>query len=211
MSSLAIADQTEAVSRYTLVVIALVATATSAFATDSAWVAQINGAPTLTRAGATTALQRGAAVQVGDAIETDEAAKVKLLLADDSVLAIGPRSRVTLTDFQLQPQSRTMRLKVLAGRFKLAVSKFFSGPTDYEVMTPTAVAGVRGTVLWGDTDLDAICALDGSIKVRALKTKGAPVKLGTGNCVHEIAAGKMTPLKPSTADLAAYLKEVTLE
>ncbi|HVM96946.1 MAG TPA: FecR family protein, partial [Candidatus Acidoferrales bacterium] len=143
-----------------------IGSANRALAGETAWVAQFNGAPTLSRDGKSEALQRGASVHAGDTIETNDASKVKLLLADDSVLAIGPRSRVTIDSFDLDTSSRKARLHVLAGRFKLAVSKFFGGSTDYEVATPTAVAGVRGTVLWGDTELDAICALDGRIKVR---------------------------------------------
>jgi hypothetical protein len=185
--------------------------ATSAGAAESAWVAQINGAPTLSRAGKAEPLQRGMSMQAGDTIETNEGAKVKLLLADDSVLAIGPRSRVSIDAFTLGDGGRKARLRVLAGRFKLAISKYFGGPTDYEVVTPTAVAGVRGTVLWGDTELDAICALDGRIKVRPLSSKGAPTTLNEGKCVSEMGAGKLKPLQPSAADLAKYLKEVTLD
>jgi hypothetical protein len=185
--------------------------AVPASAADTALVAQINGAPTLTRAGSTQPLQRGAVVQVGDVVETGDGAKVKLLLADDSVLAIGPKSRVTIEAFDISASGRKAQLRVLAGRFKLAIAKFFGGSTDYEVLTPTAVAGVRGTVLWGDTDLDAICALDGRIKVRPLSVKGPPTTLNEGSCVNQMGAGKLTPLKPSAAELAKYLKEVTLE
>jgi len=180
-------------------------------AAESALVVGINGAPSVERAGKSEPLRQGAAVSVGDVIVTDAAAKVKLLLADDSVLAIGPRSRVALDAFVLAPGSRTVKLRVLAGRFKLAIAKFFGGASDYEVHTPTAVAGVRGTVLWGDTEIDAICALDGHIEVRATTGSGAAAQLAAGECVNQMAAGKTTPLKPSAADLAAYLKEVTLD
>ena len=178
---------------------------------DSAWVARINGAPTLTRAQKTTALHRGDPVGVGDVIETDDTSKVKILLADDSILDIGPGTRVSLEKFLVQSRSRTVQLKVLVGKFKLAVAKFFGGPTDYEVRTPTAVAGVRGTTLWGDTQRDVICALDGIVEVRALSGAKEPARLVTGHCVNQMRAGKTAPLIPSAADLAAYLREVTIE
>lgn len=178
---------------------------------DSAWVARINGAPALTRVQKTTTLHRGDTVGVGDVIETDDKSKVKILLADDSILDIGPGTRVSLEQFLVQPHSRTVRLKVLVGKFKLAVAKFFGGPTDYEVRTPTAVAGVRGTTLWGDTQRDVICALDGTIEVRALAAAETPAHVAAGQCVNQMSAGKTAPLVPSAEDLAAYLKEVTLE
>jgi len=182
-----------------------------AFAGEAGLVARINGAPTVQRAGKSEMLKRGSSVFTGDVIETDASSKVKLVLNDDSVLAIGPKSRINVSDFVLDPQGRHVRLQVLAGRFKIAIAKFFGGSTDYEIRTPTAVAGVRGTVLWGDTDLDAICSLEGSIEVRPLTGAGAPAQLGAGECVNKMATGKTAPLKPTAEELAAYLKEVTLD
>ena len=182
-----------------------------AAAGDAGMVVRVNGAPTVQRAGKTERLKRGDSVSTGDVIETDANSKAKVLLNDDSVLAIGPKSRVNVSDFVLDPSGRNVRLQVLAGRFKIAIAKFFGGRTDYEIRTPTAVAGVRGTVLWGDTDLDAICALDGNIEVRPRTGAGAPAQLGAGECVGQMAAGKTAPLKPTADELAAYLKEVTLD
>jgi hypothetical protein len=190
--------------------IAAVLLSTAAGAAEVAWVAGINGAPAVTHAGQTSPLKRGDAVARGDTVTTDATAKVKLLLADDSVLAIGPGSQVVIDELVLGPQGRSGRLRVLAGRFKLAVAAWLSGPTDVQVETPTAVAGVRGTVLWGDTQLDAICALHGSIEVRARTGSGA-AHLNAGQCVTDMAAGKTEPLKPTAAELADYLRQVTLD
>jgi len=178
-------------------------------AAGPAVVAQINGAPVVTRAGQSTPLQVGGALMIGDVVGTDERSKVRIVFADDSVLAIGPKTQIALDEFVLESTTRKSRLRVLAGRFKIAIAKFIAGSTDYEIRTPTAVAGVRGTILWGDTDLDAICALDGTIEVRTLS--GPAAALSTGQCVHEMKSGTVQPLTPSAADLAAYLKEVTLE
>lgn len=182
-----------------------------AFAGEAGLVARVNGMPTLERAGKTEALKRGSNLYTGDVIETDANSKVKILLNDDSVLAVGPKSRVAVSDFVLDSSGRNVRLQVLAGRFKIAIAKFFGAHTDYEIRTPTAVAGVRGTVLWGDTVLDAICALEGNIEVRPRTGAGAPAQLSTGECVSQMAAGRTAPLKPTAEELAAYLKEVTLD
>ncbi len=192
-----------------LIGVALFAPRVSA-GTEAALVAGVNGTPTLSRGAQTMPLKRGDAVSIGDTIATDHGAKIKLLLADDSVLAIGPDSRLVLDALTLGAQGRSARLRVLAGRFKLAVSAWLSGPSDYQIETPTAVAGVRGTVLWGDTGLDAICALHGTIEVRA-RSGGAAAKLGPGQCVTDMADGKTAPLAPSPADLQRYLAAVTLD
>lgn len=182
-----------------------------ALAGEAGLVARVNGAPTLERSGKTETLKRGSTVFTGDVIETDANSKVKILLNDDSVLAIGPKSRVNVSDFVLDSSGRKVWLQVLAGRFKIAIAKFFGAHTDYEIRTPTAVAGVRGTVLWGDTVLDAICALEGNIEVRPRTGAGAPAQLSTGECVSQMAAGKTAPLKPTAEEMDAYLKEVTLD
>jgi len=182
-----------------------------AFAGEAGVVVRVNGVPTVQRGGKTELLKRGTAVSTGDVIETDANSKAKIVFNDDSVLAIGPKSRINVSDFALNATGRTVRLHVLAGRFKVAIAKFLGGNTDYEIRTPTAVAGVRGTVLWGDTDLDAVCALEGSIEVRPRTGAGAPAQLSAGECVSQMASGKTAPLKPTAEELAAYLREVTLD
>ena len=186
-------------------------TPAAASAGEAGLVARINGAPTVQHGGKTEPLKRGSSVFTGDIVETDANSKAKIILNDDSVLAIGPKSRVDVSDFALEAGGRNVRLQVLAGRFKIAIAEFFSGSTDYEIRTPTAVAGVRGTVLWGDTELDAICALEGNIEVRPRSGAGAPAQLSAGQCVSQMATGKTAPLKPTAEELAAYLKEVTLD
>lgn len=183
---------------------------TAALAADAGWVAGINGQPSVTRAGKAAPLKRGDPVSVGDHIITDAASKVKVLLADDSVLAIGPRSDVTIDELALGPAQRTGRLQVLVGRFKLAIAAWLNGPSDYEVRTPTAVAGVRGTVLWGDTELDTICALHGTVEVRAARGN-AVATLDAGHCVSHMGQGETAPLTPSREELEKYLREVSLD
>jgi hypothetical protein len=197
--------------RIAAALVAMLSAAATSRADEVAWVARINGAPTVGRGDQHQVLRRGDTVMVGDIIETNDTAKAKILLGDDSVLDIGPNSRVVLQGFLLDSARRQVRLAVLLGRFKLAVSKFLTGATDYSIRTPTAVAGVRGTVLWGDTERDTICALDGSIEVAALNGGAEPSRLSAGECVNQMKAGKTAPLKPSAADLAAYLKEVALD
>jgi len=190
--------------------VAQLSAADTVWAGDAGWVARVNGKPTITRGTQTEALRMGDAVRVGDRITTDETAKVKILLADDSVLAIGPRSQVTIDELLLSGDTRKGRLNVLVGRFKLAIAAWLNGHSDYEVQTPTAVAGVRGTVLWGDTQLDTICALQGEVQVRSLQ--GATLAdLQAGKCVAEMGKGPPVSLVPSREDLEKYLKEVTLD
>lgn len=192
-----------------IAVVILLLLALPAAAADVAWVAGIRGAPTATRGETVRPLQRGDVIAPGDRIATDASSRIKLLLADDSVLSIGSGTEVVIDELQLGDQRRG-RLRVLAGRFKLAIAAWFAGPSDYQVELPTAVAGVRGTVLWGDTQLDAVCALQGTVAVHA-RRGSADATLAAGQCVTGMAEGATTPLTPSREQLARYLAEVSLD
>ena len=187
----------------------LVALAAPALAGEVGVVAGIDGAPTVVRGGAARPLGRGDTVALGDRIVTDATAKVKVLLADDSVLTLGPGTEVVVDELLRGDDRRRGRLRVLAGRFKLAVAAWFAGPSDYEIATPTAVVGVRGTVLWGDTALDTICALQGTVEVRALRG-GATATLERGHCATRMAQGETAPLTPSPEQLKRFLAAVSL-
>ena len=174
-------------------------------------VVQINGSPTLKQGAKSEPLTVGMAVPLDALIVTDDRSKVKIRLADDSVLEIGAKSQLTLREFVLAPENRKARLEVLFGRFRLAITPFLSGGSDYEVRTPTAVAGVRGTVLWGDTDVDAICALEGHVEVQPLHSTVPAAQLATGQCVQQMGKGKALPFTPNPEDLANFLRQVTLD
>lgn len=195
----------------TAATIALLLTVTTgASAAPLGMVAGINGSPVIVRGEKSDALKVGDPLSAGDRIRTDSAAKIRILLADDSVLSVGPGSEVVLDELQLGAAGRKGRLSVLVGRFKIAIAAWLSGASDYEVRMPTAVAGVRGTVLWGDTELDAVCALHGKIDLRT--PQGLQMAdLTAGQCLSQMGRGAPVPLVPSPEDLQRYLREVTLD
>lgn len=186
----------------------LLATA-QAWAADIALVGGLTGDVVLWREGKAYRLNRGNALHPTDELETRADGKIRVLFKDDSVLTIGPRSRVKLTAYDIAGDNRSFSLDVVKGRFKIAVAKWFLGATDGKIQTPTAVAGVRGTVVWGDTELDAICALEGNVEVQSQKGSGAKGLKG-GECVAKMGEGKAEAISPSAEDLRKFLGEVTL-
>jgi len=153
----------------------------------------------------------GYPVFAGDRLETGAGGKVQVTLADHSVVAIGSGTTLVVSELLLEGGNRTGRLSVAIGKFWLHVTQWKKGESNYEIATPNAVAGVRGTTLWGDTGVDAICALDGTVEVRSLKAAGlAPATLTTGNCASALSQGKLEPLAPSKETVAGYLAEVLI-
>lgn len=152
----------------------------------------------------------GMELVVGDIVVTAEGSKAKLLLDDDTTVNLGASTRFALDEVSIAGGERKVSLRVLSGKFMAAVTQWFGSKTTFQVSTPTAVAGVRGTVLWGDTALDAICALHGKIEVKSLKSDAA-VELTAGNCATQMGQGKTDPLQPTGEQVAKYLAEVTAQ
>ena len=185
----------------------------SDIATDAAgMVAKTEGVVTAEGLGKKRHLHAGDAIKNGDVIITGDASKIKVLLADDSVINLGARTHFEIGKIEVKDGTRTISMKIVSGKFMAAVSRWFGGGgNNWQIETPTAVAGVRGTVLWGDTQLDAICALYGTIEVKSLSGgEGTKVKLEAGNCAAKMAQGKTEPLKPTAEEVAKYLSEVTI-
>jgi len=102
-------------------------------------------------------------------------------------------------------------MKLLRGKVRATVGSYYQKTgTQYEVETPTAVAGVRGTTLWGDTQRAVICSLDGTVVVTSVSGKMQPATLTGGHCVGDLDAVKLTPIEPDAATVEKYLSEVQI-
>ena len=172
-------------------------------------VAIVNGAATSSFNNKSYKLEIGSQVLIGDVLTTDASGRLKVVLNDDTVINLGSATTFAVDAFSLKGGERKVSLTVKAGRFLASVAKWFGSNSDWQVSTPNAVAGVRGTTLWGDTDVDAICALYGTIDVTS-KTGGeaTKVKLDAGKCAAKMKEGKTDPLAPSAEQVQKYLSEV---
>lgn len=181
---------------------------------ELATVGDIESYVTIDRGGKTYRATMGFPLYQGDTVKTGSKGKVRLLLKDNSVLNVGPKSEINLSELKLDTNNRTFLIDVLAGRFKIDVAKWFYGITDGKIRTPSAVAGVRGTVVWGDVDLDAVCALEGSISLES-RTGGRAKDMAASKdgpaCGTGMKDGKIDPLQPKSEDLVKFLDQVTIK
>lgn len=87
-----------------------------------------------------------------DVIETQAGARAKALLQDDSLLTIGEKSRLEISEHIYDPANnrRSAVLRLVRGTVRALVGKALGGGSRFEVHTPTAVAAARGTyfVVW---------------------------------------------------------------
>jgi len=157
------------------------------------------------------AVTAGYAALPGDQVETTANGKVQLTLTDHSVIAIGPNTKIVVSELLLENRTRSGRLSVLIGQFWMHVTQWKAGESHWDIATPNAVAGVRGTTLWGSTEKDTICSLDGTVEVTSIKAAGLPpATLTAGNCATALSQGKLEPLTPTKDQLKDYLGEVLI-
>ncbi|HKN26614.1 MAG TPA: FecR domain-containing protein [Roseiarcus sp.] len=97
--------------------------------------------------GAAGPLNSGDPVYRDELVRTGEDSTAKLTFLDSTNLAIGPTSRVTLDVFVYAGGTSAQKLTVNLAK---GIFRFTTGALDkkaYEISTPTASIGVRGTVL----------------------------------------------------------------
>lgn len=149
----------------------------------------------------------------GEVLQTMSNSWAKILFDDNSILDIGPTSVIQVQKFINENSNRNVLLKVLYGKFRHVITEPLSGPQKYQVITPNALLGVRGTEFIVNVELDEnnvaqtdVVCLHGqvSIDVARYTTKGIvyhqPMVLIPGSSfttrgVHGISeSAKITPL-----------------
>jgi len=100
------------------------------------------------RDGSWTVAAVGAEIGMGDALRTGAAGRLKVVLADGSVLVISERSELVIDEHVYRPAEGSLSavLQLLNGKVRAIVSDYYGATgTKFEIKTETAVAGVRGT------------------------------------------------------------------
>jgi len=84
----------------------------------------------------------------GDEIRTEPGSEVVLTLETTAVNGVGENTQYTLSSFEVDPDTKAAEVKIALPEGKLwsEVGKLKTKDSTFEVETPTAVTGVRGTV-----------------------------------------------------------------
>ncbi len=175
-------------------VVALLFVGGVAQAGDYGQFTEVEGVATVLKAnGQTIQAMLGGQVRQGDVIRTAKSGKATVLFQNGSVLRIGPSSKLTVEQLVHDRDKGFAKsaYELASGSMMSIVGSIFGeDESEFRVNTPTAVAGVRGTVnvikvgVNPKTGLLSTFAagIDGVTTVRGKKDKGG------GGCV--IAPGK---------------------
>lgn len=151
----------------------------AALAADNAGeVLTFNGDCFVVAGGQRTVLKMGDAVHVGDVLDVPEGAKLKLRMADGSVLSLASGSHLTIQSYTVASsgEQRDVKLGLDTGLIHAVVAKM-SQPSNFEVDTATGVAAARSTDWFVDADPErtAVGVLDGEVSFGYRDAKGGPV------------------------------------
>jgi hypothetical protein len=160
---------------------ALVAAPRLAADARTAQVSALEGRASRARDGRPSPLSVGNAVGQGDTIATEEASRLELTFADASVIRIGAKAKVQLTEahFGAGPSKRKLSAKLFFGNLWAKVTSLIQGDQKFAVETENAVAGVRGTTFRVDARTDKsvlVRVYDGAVGVAkpAAASPGGP-------------------------------------
>jgi hypothetical protein len=149
---------------------ALAGSARLSAASATAQVSALEGKATRSRGGAPASLSVGAAVGQGDTIATDPESRLELKFSDASIIRIGAKAKLQLTEahFGGGPTKRKLTARLFFGNLWAKVTSAIQGESKFAVETENAVAGVRGTTFRVDANDDKsvrVAVYDGAVAV----------------------------------------------
>lgn len=147
--------------------------------------------------GQTTRARLGAKVYPQDIIITSKNSRAKIVMIDHNEINVLPDSHVELKSYQYNPakHEKNVLLKVLYGKVRAKVQQKYDGRTSrFQVRTPSAVAGVRGTDFL--TGYDQMNHRSNVVTFRGTVAFGTPGPQGTVANQVFITKGFMAEITP---------------
>lgn len=194
-----------------VLVLAAVAGAT---AQEVGQVVAAEGSAEIVRGTVTSPAQAGMVIEKGDELRTGRPGRIRVMFQDQSVVTVSDDSRLTVDEQVFDPDSSSARsnLGLLKGKVSSIVSAYYNwSGSRYEVKTPTAVAGVRGTefaVVYDDNlDTTEVLGFSGVVRVHSLADLEGPGVLVTARQVSTIGRGRQ-PSKPYQVEDLRFRQEL---
>lgn len=165
-------------------------------------ITRIKGAVTVERSGEPKPIKATMGMDLfrNDKIVTQAKAYVRFTLVDGSILTLGEKGEMSLAEFDFNPKEkkRTALFNVVIGKLRVFANEMLKFRDNrFNVKTPTAVAGVRGTlfVVWVKSETETrVACLDRVVEVANVKDPRKFVTL-TKNIATQVNAGS-APSQP---------------
>lgn len=151
----------------------------------------IGAASILQEDGSSRVLDRGAAVRVGDRIETKAGGHVHLRFVDGGRLSVRPASRLHIESYShsaQQPQLGAIKFRLDEGVVRSITGSWGEAARErFRLNTPVAAIGVKGTdfVVRSDMERTAASVYTGAITLTPLANTGCGASVGPCISGHE--------------------------
>lgn len=136
----------------------------------------VEGKVDILRPGQTRAVsvKKDDAVSPGDIVRTKSDSFAEITFKDNATLKLAQNTRIEIKDYQFgeNDKRKSGTLRLLRGKVRATVPKTLgrvipiaTGPSTFQVQTPTAVAGVRGTdfLVYYDLGSTGVFVMDGAV------------------------------------------------
>jgi len=184
----------------------IAALALPAAAAEVGTVAATEGSADIGRDGQWTAATVGAPILEKDELRTGQPGHLKVVFQDDSVLTLSDDSHLTVDRQVFNPKEEETEslFGLIQGKVHALVSGYYGRPgARFEIKTPTAVGGVRGTEFLMSydpgADLTKVIGITGVVSVHSTVDPTGPGVLITASEVTTVPGGEL-PSEPEQLD-----------
>jgi hypothetical protein len=186
-------------ARWLILAVICAAAAAPAWAQEIGTVAEVEGTVNLIHQGSSTPATIGIPINDGDEIQTGKPGRAVLVFQDDSALVITDESHIRIDEHEFRREASVIRslIQLLQGRVRALVSEYYrTTNSTYEIHTPTAIAGVKGTefVIAYDpvAEVTDVVGVSGTVQVQSLADRAARgVVLVTPHELTTVAKGQL--------------------
>jgi hypothetical protein len=202
---------------------------TNLFAVVPAWAQQMSGVMMVVKGdikvtakdGKTDAAKVGRKVSSGDMITAGADSRAKIVMADKNVINVSPDSKIVIEKYENDGKDKkNVELNVLYGKVRASVEQKYDGEkSKFNIKTPSAVAGVRGTDFMAgfnpNTKITQVITFTGTVAVGQPGPGGTiknPVFVQPGQ-MAQMGAGQAAaqPTKVSKEELSKANSETKAE
>ena len=150
------------------------------------------------------AATNGAQLSSGDLIRTKSGASAEVVYLDGTLLRVGQRSRIDIGEHFSGTSPTSSEVRLVRGKVQAVVdlSKITTaapGAKRFQIRTPNAIAGVRGTdyTVAYEKDQTNVLVTSGQVFVYNLVKDGQIVNLTPGTLTTVIGKNRPTPPRPA--------------
>jgi hypothetical protein len=180
----------------------------TALAGSAGTVVGLAGQSTIQSGGARAAAKLGQQVQVGDTVEVPADGKLKLRMADGSVVSVAAGTRLTIATYVVDGagQRQEARLSLAQGLLRAVVAPV-ERPASFEVDTAVGAAAVRSTdwFVEGSATAMQVGVLTGSVEMTSAATRRRETIPARWGARLEAGRDPVPPRVWSPAEFAAVI------